>query len=223
MKHSNTLINVVIADDHEIFRDGLKLMLSAMPDIHLLDEAKDGNELIKIVAKLKPHVVITDIKMPGMDGVEATQHIKQYQPETEVIALSMFDDEQLVMEMLEAGALGYLLKNSDKSEVTAAIHNAYMHQPYYCKFTSAKLAKLIAYSKGKSERKQREAEFSDREKEIIKLICEEYTNKQIGEKLFISTRTVEGYRMKILDKMEVKNTVGIVIEAIRLGIYTPQL
>jgi len=221
VKTGTKQINVVIADDHEIFRDGLKLMLSAFDNIHLIDEAKDGNELVKIVTKLKPHVVITDIKMPGMDGVEATKYIRENMPDTEVIALSMFDDEQLIMEMLDAGAIGYLLKNSDKSEVTAAIHNAYMHQPYYCKFTSGKLAKLIAYSKHNSEKKMREAEFSEREKEIIKLICAEYTNKQIGEKLFLSTRTVEGYRMKILDKMDVKNTVGIVIEAIRLGIYNP--
>lgn len=223
MRPSSMPIRIVIADDHEIFRDGLKLMLGATDNIHLADEAANGKELIRIVKKVKPNVVITDIKMPDMDGVEATKHIKANYPQTEVIALSMFDDEQLILEMLEAGAIGYLLKNSDKSEVIDAINNAYMHQPYYCKFTSGKLAKLIAFSKHNSEKKLKEAEFSEREIEIIKLICEEYTNRQIGEKLFLSTRTVEGYRMKILEKMDVKNIVGIVIEAIRLGIYSPKL
>lgn len=223
MKLGNSQIKVVIADDHEIFRDGLKLMLSSSDNIILSDEASNGKTLLGIVDNIRPDVVITDIKMPVMDGVEATKYIKEHCPETEVIALSMFDDEQLIMEMLEAGAIGYLLKNSDKSEVIEAVYNAYLHQPYYCKFTSAKLAKLIAYSKNNTEKKHKEAEFSEREKEIIKLICEEYTNKQIGEKLFLSTRTVEGYRMKILDKMDVKNIVGIVMEAIRLGLYSPKM
>jgi DNA-binding NarL/FixJ family response regulator len=221
MNRSNISIRVAIADDHEIFRDGLKLMLSYDKNIELVGEAGDGKELIRIVEATNPDVVITDIKMPLMDGVEVTRYLKEHHPVIEIIALSMFDDEALVLEMLDAGAIGYLLKNSDKSEVIDAINSVYRGQTYYCKFTSGQLARLIAYSKSSNQKKQKEAEFSEREKEIIRLICQEYTNKQIGEVLFISARTVEGYRMKILDKMEAKNIVGIVIEAIRLGIYEP--
>ena len=222
MKESNIIIKVVIADDHEIFRDGLKLMIESAKNIQLIGEAANGVELVNLVEKNNPDIVVTDIKMPQMDGVEATKIIREQYPHIEVIALSMFDDEQLILEILEAGAIGYLLKNSDKTEVIDAINMAYKHQSYYCKQTSAKLAKLIAYSKHVNQKKQKESEFSEREKEIIKLICAEYTNKEIGEKLFLSTRTVEGYRMKILEKMDAKNIVGIVIEAIRLGIYSPQ-
>ncbi len=222
MKESNIIIKVVIADDHEIFRDGLKLMIESANNIQLIGEAANGVELVNLVEKNNPDIVVTDIKMPQMDGVEATKIIREQYPHIEVIALSMFDDEQLILEILEAGAIGYLLKNSDKTEVIDAINMAYKHQSYYCKQTSAKLAKLIAYSKLVNQKKQKESEFSEREKEIIKLICAEYTNKEIGEKLFLSTRTVEGYRMKILEKMDAKNIVGIVIEAIRLGIYSPQ-
>jgi len=214
-------IKVAIADDHEIFRDGLKLMLQSAADIEIIGEASNGKDLLKLVKEHKPDVVITDIKMPLMDGVEVTRQMQAKHKGTNVIALSMFDDEELILEMIEAGAIGYLLKNSDKSEVIDAVHSAFNGNSYYCKFTSAKLAKLIAFTKTTNQKKQREAEFTDKEKEIIRLICEEYTNKEIGEKLFISGRTVEGYRMKILEKMHVKNSVGIVIEAIKMGIYEP--
>ncbi len=223
MAQTNIPISVAIADDHEIFRDGLRLMLAKSENIHIVGEAHNGKELVGIIDQLKPDVVITDLKMPMMDGVEATRYIKEKHPQIEVIALSMFDDEELILEMLEAGAIGYLLKNADKTEVIEAIHMAFKNQPYYCKQTSGKLAKLIAFSRHNNQKKQKEAEFSEREKDIIRLICQEYTNKEIGEKLFLSARTVEGYRMKILEKMEVKNIVGIVIEAIRLGIYVPEM
>ena len=133
----------------------------------------------------------------------------------------MFDDEHLILDMLEAGALGYLLKNSDKQEITDAIEAVAAGKSFYCKTTSNKLAKLIALSKIKKEKKEKEDIFNDKELEIIKLICQEKTNKEIAEIIFLSPRTIEGYRMKIMEKMEVKNTVGIVVEAIRLGIYDP--
>lgn len=221
MKCNGPNISVAIADDHEIFRDGLKLMLDTIEGISIVGEADNGKELLNIIKKQKPDVVITDIKMPVMDGVEAARNIKEQYPLTMIIALSMFDDEELILEMLEAGATGYLLKNADKAEVADAIRTVNANQPYYCKSTSSKLSKLIAYSKYNMQKQKKEAEFTNREKDIIRLICQEYTNKQIGERLHLSTRTVEGYRMKILEKMDAKNIVGVVIEAIRLGIYTP--
>lgn len=216
------VIKVLIADDHEIFRDGLKLMLGGVDTIDLAGEAANGKELAALVDKVKPDVVVTDIKMPVMDGPQVTRYIIENHPLVKVIALSMFDDEELILEMLEAGATGYLLKNADKAEVIDAIHSVHGNTPYYCKSTSGKLVKLIAYSRANMQKQKKEAEFTEKEKEIIRLICKEYTNKQIGETLFLSTRTVEGYRMKILEKMGAKNIVGIVIEAIRLGIYVPE-
>jgi DNA-binding NarL/FixJ family response regulator len=222
MKNINHNIKVLIADDHEIFRDGLKLMLSKADKIELVGEAANGKELIKLIETTSPDVVVTDIKMPMMDGVEATKKIKEQYPAIEVIALSMFDDEELILEMLDAGAKGYLLKNSDKFEITDAVTTVYEGNTYYCKHTSSKLAKLIALSRENKEKKKKEAEFTEKEIEIIRLICQEFTNKEIGEKVFLSSRTVEGYRMKIMEKLKAKNTVGIVIEAIRLGFYHPE-
>lgn len=216
MKPKNP-INIIIADDHEIFRDGLQLMLRKDPDINILAEASNGEELVNMVVQLKPDVVLTDIVMPSMDGVEATKNIIRQLPETAIIALSMFDQESLIVDMLEAGAIGYLLKNADKQEILEAIRSVNMHKPYYCKSTSTKLAKLISKSKFKGL--DEKIDFSEKEKEIILFICNEFTNKEIGDKMFLSKRTVDGYRAKIMEKMQVKSTAGIVIYAIRNGLF----
>lgn len=212
-------IKIVIADDHEIFRDGLKLMLSKYPEIIILGEAENGRELVQLVTQLNPDVILTDIKMPLVDGIEATKKITASHPHIGIIGLSMFDEDELIIDMLEAGAKGYLLKNSDKHEIIEAIRTVYMHQPYYCRNTSHKLMQMIATSRFNPYNKKEKTTFSEREIEIIALICQECTNKQIGEKLFLSSRTVEGHRLKILEKMDVKNTVGLVVYAIKNNIY----
>lgn len=214
-------IKVIIADDHEIFRDGLKLMLQKQPDIQLLAEAEDGKELIEKTEQLKPDVVITDVKMPRMDGASATRYLTEHHPHIGIIALTMFDEEEQIIEMLESGAKGYLLKNADKNEIKEAIQSVYDQTPYYCKHTSHRLAQLVAKSKFNPYRQKPKLEFTEREKEIITHICEGITNKEIAEKIFLSVRTVEGLRMKIMEKMNVKNTAGIIIYAIKNGHYSP--
>lgn len=211
-------IRIIIADDHEIFRDGFKLMLSKQKDITLAGEAENGKELLELTRTLKPDVVITDIKMPIMDGIEATAKISEEFPETGVICLSMFDEDDLIVDMLEAGAKGFLIKNANKNEIIEAIITVYNNDPYYCKTTSRKLTHMIANSRFNPYKKINKAEFTEREKEIIKMISQEMTNKQIGDKIFLSVRTVEGHRLKILEKMNVKNTVGLVVYAIRNGL-----
>ena len=214
-------ISVVLADDHEIFRDGMKLMLSKLPEFEIKGDASDGRELIKLVDALKPDIVVTDIKMPLMDGVEATKYITKKYPQTGVIALSMFDEISLIVEMLEAGASGYLVKDCDKQEIKEAIERVHQQEQYYCRHTGNKLMQVMARN-AKKDSKAGAPTLSDKEKEIIDLICQQYTTKEIGEKLFMSPRTVEGYRLKILEKLEAKNTVGIVIAAIKYGIYVPE-
>jgi two-component system, NarL family, response regulator NreC len=216
-------IRIVIADDHEIFRDGFKLMLSRQPDIKVVGEAENGKELIELTAQLQPHVIITDVKMPIMDGIEATRYLSQHEPDIGIISLSMFDEEQLIIDMLEAGAKGYLVKNADKNEVIEGIKTVYGGDPFYCKHTSIKLAQMIATSKFNPRKKNNgKAEFNERETEIVILICKQYTNKEIGEQLFLSPRTVEGYRLKIQEKMDVKNIAGLVIYAIKNRLYVPE-
>lgn len=211
-------IKLLIADDHEIFRDGLKLMLTKYTDIILCGEAENGRELAELAGSLKPDVIITDIKMPVMDGIEATKKIIGMMPDTGIIGLSMFDEDDLIIDMLEAGAKGYLLKNADKEQITEAIRTVYNNDPYYCRSTSRKLTAMIAGSKFNPYRKKPKVEFSEREKEIIGLVCKEYTSKEIADKLFLSVRTLEGLRLKILEKMSVKNTVGLVVYAMKNGL-----
>ncbi|MEO8171566.1 MAG: response regulator transcription factor [Sediminibacterium sp.] len=213
-------IRIAIADDHEVYRDGLKLMLAKEKKYHIVGEAENGLELIELAKETVPDVILTDIKMPKADGIEAARRIMEHNSTIGIIALSMFNEESLVIDMLEAGAMGYLLKSSDKSEIIDAIDAVYNHHPYYCKSTSARLAITITESKFNPYKKDQSTPlFTPKEVEIICLICEEYSAKEIGDKLFHSTRTVEGYRGKILDKMNVKNTAGIVIYAVRHGLY----
>ncbi|MGN7721945.1 response regulator [Chitinophaga sp. 22620] len=208
-------IRLVVADDHEIFLDGLALMLSRQEHIILVGQASDGRELVELVNAEKPDVVMTDIKMPRMDGIAATRLLVQQNPDVRVIALSMFDEEDQIVEMLEAGAKGYLLKNADKQEILDAIASVYEDRVYYCKSTSAKLAGMIAKSKFNPYKQKEVITFTDREQEIIKLICLQFTAQQIGERIFLSKRTVEGYRTRILEKMNVRNTAGVVMYALK--------
>jgi two-component system, NarL family, response regulator NreC len=212
-----TTIRLVIADDHEIFRDGLALMLSKQDNLVLVGQAGDGRELVQIASEQKPDLVITDIKMPKLDGIGASKLLLGQSPDLKIIALSMFDEENLIVEMLEIGAKGYLLKNADKKEILEAIFTVSEGNIYYCRDTTARLATLIVRSKFDPQKKKTAAQFSDREKEIIRLICQQCTAQEIGDRLFLSKRTVEGYRTKILEKMDVKNTAGVVVFALRQG------
>jgi len=208
-------IKIIIADDHEIFRDGLKLMLSKYPEIQIAGEAQNGSELIEMVNTHRPDVILTDIKMPVMDGVDAVKKIVAANKDAAVICLSMFDEDDLILDMMEAGAKGYLLKNSDKTEIIDAITTVYHGNYYYSKSTSHKMINLIAKSRFNPYSKKMRPEFSEREIEIIQLICNEHSNKEIGEKLFLSSRTVEGHRQRIMEKMDVKNSIGLVVYALK--------
>jgi len=215
-------ISLVIADDHEIFRDGLALMLNKQEDMSLVGQAGNGRELIQLVADKKPDLVLTDIKMPYLDGIAASRIMLQQHPDLKIICLSMYEEENLIVEMLEAGAKGYLLKNADKKEILDAIFTVYEGNIFYCKHTSARLASLIVKSKFDPHKKHPETLFTQREREIIRLICRQHTAQEIGEQLYLRKRTVEGYRTRILEKMEVKNTAGVVVFALKHSLISEQ-
>jgi len=215
----NSPIRIVLADDHEIFRDGFHVMLKKQSDIQLVGEAANGLDLIKVTEKLLPDIVITDIKMPKLDGIEATKILTKKFPGINIIALSMFDDDNLIIDMLEAGAKGYLLKSAHKKEIIEAIKTVYKNETYYCKSTSTKLVIMIGQSRFDPYKEIQKPEFSQREIDIITLICQEASNKEIALKLFLSVRTIEGHREKIQEKIKAKNAAGIVIYAIKTGIY----
>lgn len=212
-----TDINIVIADDHEIFLDGLSLMLSRNPGFKVCGRASNGQTLIDIVNRERPDVVVTDIRMPVVDGIQSTKQILAVHPDMKVIALSMFDEENLIIEMLEAGAKGYLLKNAHKDEITDAIISVYQNKNYYCSQTSCLLASMIVRSKA-SPFSQPQIILNEREKLIIQMICQQQTTQQIADKIYLSKRTVEGYRVKILEKIQARNIAGVVIFALKNNI-----
>jgi len=216
MYYSN--INIVIADDHEIFLDGLSLMLSGHEGFTVCGRASNGQQLLEIVNREKPDIVLTDIRMPVVDGIQSTKQILAAHPGIGVIALSMFDEENLVIEMLEAGAKGYLLKNAHKNEIIDAVISVYQNKNYYCSQTSFLLATMIVRSKFHPDVQQPPIVLNDREKTIIQMICQQKTTQEIADKIYLSKRTVEGYRVKILEKIQAKNIAGVVIFALKNNI-----
>jgi len=214
-------IRVLIADDHILLREGFRTLLRSNPEIEIVGAAENGKELVELTRSLKPDVICTDIKMPVMDGVHATRAINREFPNIGIIALTIYDDEHLIVDMMEAGAKGYLIKNAAKIEVLEAIHNVYDGLSYYCKHTSAKLTKMIATSKFNPYKKSETLEFTERERAIIRLICQENSNKEIATILNLSIRTIEGYREKIQEKMGVRSTPGMIIYAVKKGLYIP--
>lgn len=217
----NQIIRVIIADDYPILREGLKTLLQKETDIRIIGEAENGRDLLSLVRKEQPAVVMTDIQMPEMDGIEACRIIKEECPRTNVITLTGFSDDHLILDMMEAGASGYLLKNTTREELSEAIRVVSGGGSYFCKTISGKLAKLLIQNRGAVTKKSREPDLSKRELDVVKLLCQQFTSKQIAFSMGISPRTVENYKEKIQEKIDAKNMIGIVLYAIRNNICHP--
>jgi len=213
-------IKTLIADDHEMVREGLQIMIKKIDEIEIIGEASNGEELIVLTRKLGPDVILMDIKMPKCNGVEATKIIKKEFPHIGIIALSSFDEESLIMDMLNAGAKGYLLKNASKQEIMAAIKAAYKDEAYYCMDVNLKLAQIVARGGHYIDPKKQRPFFSARELQVIEMICDGLPSKQIANVLNLKTRTIERYRDTIMNKMNVNNAAGVVLYAVTNGLYS---
>ncbi|MGI4022268.1 MAG: response regulator transcription factor [Janthinobacterium lividum] len=212
------VINLAIADDHKIFREGLKATLEDCTDLNLIFEAGNGIELVKQLAVKSPDVVLMDIKMPEMDGMQATAYIHENFSHVKVLALSMYNEDKYILNMMKAGASGYLLKNAEPQEIVDAIFTVYKKGFYFNEYLSITLIKQLMEKSTHNSKGKEETELNEREIEILKLICQEKQNTEIADKLFLSVRTVEGYRTKLFEKTGSKNIVGLVIHAIKKGI-----
>jgi len=210
-------IRVLIVDDQHVFRLGLKALIHKMEGVEVIDEASDGFMMIKKAVEVKPDVIITDIKMPQLDGIAATKELFRLIPDSRVIALSAYTKDDLILQMLESGAMGYLVKSADADEIKDAIETVFNRKPYFCKEITLRLTDIV--TKNYKLPSKTEASFTERELEIIRLICCAYTSKEIANKLHLSKRTVEGHRTRILDKIGAKSIAGIIIFAIESGIY----
>jgi DNA-binding NarL/FixJ family response regulator len=213
-------IKLAIADDHKIFRNGLKATLEDCADFDLVLEASNGKQLIALLPSIMPDVILMDIKMPEMDGIQTTAHVKQHFGQIKVLALSMFNEDKYIIDMMKAGASGYLLKNAEPEEIIEAISTVYEKDYYFNEHLSVTLIKQLAGNAGPGNTAQSLADFNEREIEVLKLVCQEYSNQEIADKIFLSVRTVEGYRARLFEKTQSKNLVGLVIFAVKTGIIT---
>lgn len=219
MTSTKTLIRVAIADDHICFREGLKHVLTqyAGDSIQLVAEAKDGEELLRAVKNYRPDVVLTDVRMPQLDGIQACREISKIFPSVNLIGMSCFDNAALVYEMLEAGAKGYVSKTALPCEMIEAIHTVRKGQTFYCNHTSRTLVRLIAPCRYNAFGDNRGRTLSGNEVAIIKLICQQLTTKEIAEELHLCIKSVENYSKQIKEKTKAKNIVGIAMFAIKNG------
>lgn len=220
MKSPSAVIRIALTAEHDIYRFGLGTVIKEQPQFELVAEAEDLETLFQAVYRHKPDVVITDVKTPTAASLRTIQKMKEELPHIAVIALTGCDEESLIIDILEAGAKGHLSKKAHRNEIVKAIETVSKDNLYYCNRTNAKLAHLLthgAYATGANNKK---AAFIDRELQIIQLVCEQYTNQEIAGKLFLSKRTIETYREHILEKTGAKNTAGIVLYAIRNGLFT---
>ncbi|HLN20285.1 MAG TPA: response regulator transcription factor [Bacteroidales bacterium] len=204
-------IRIIIADDHQLFRNGLKILLNAFPEFEVAGEASNGIEFLEIIGNSNADVALMDINMPEMDGIEATKKGMKISPELKIIALSMYGEEEYYYKMVDAGAKGFLLKDSDINEVKEAILTVRKGGSY---FSQELLYHVIQKIKHR-ENESKSANLSKREKEILFKICEGLSNQEIAETLFISKRTVDKHRANLLGKTNSKNTASLILFAIK--------
>ncbi|HBE45487.1 MAG TPA: DNA-binding response regulator [Deltaproteobacteria bacterium] len=210
-------VKIILADDHKIIREGLKALLEKQQGIEVIAEAQDGISTVRLTKKLSPDLVIMDIGMPDMNGIDATRMIISETKNVKVIALSMHSDRRFVLEMLKAGASGYLLKDSAFEELTLAINTVMAGQPYL----SPKITDVVIREYIHAPQKDEKSVFTTltaREREVLQLIAEGKSTKQIASSLNVSVKTIETHRQQIMEKLNIHSIAELTKYAIREGI-----
>lgn len=210
----NTL-RIMIVDDHQILREGLRKLIDDHPRFEVVGEARNGRDAVRQARQLSPDLVIMDVAMADMNGIEATRQIKAQLPDTQVLGLSMHSDSRYVKQMLEAGALGYLLKENAFDEIITALDSVSQGRMYVSPEASGSLLQDMASGEpGRAD----DSPLTARERETLQLIAEGFSTAQIAERLFVSTKTVETHRKKIMDKLELYSVAELTKYAVRNGI-----
>ncbi len=216
-------IRVLLADDHTIVRQGMAHLLEEQADIHVVGEAKNGSIAVKMAIELIPDVVILDIAMPLLNGIESAKRIRKELPDCKIIILSMYSHEHYIHNLVETGVSGYLLKESSGVEIIEAIHAAMNNETVMSPTISKKLEESLFSPYKNDSKEERYEHLSNREREVFQLIAEGFSAKRIGEMLFISVSTVKSHRAKIMEKLGVSSPNHLVRIAINLGLVDPEL
>src|SRR3712207_77446 len=212
-------IRVLIADDHPFFRDGLRVLLEATPDTEMVGEATDGNEAIALAGELRPDVILMDLRMPGMGGVEATRNILQVNPDAAILVVTMVEEDDSVFAAMRAGARGYLLKGADKEEMLLAIRAVARGEAIFGPGIARRLIQYFS-SPPQPARTPRSTfpELTDREREILDLVAAERNNEEIAGRLFLSLKTVRNYVSNIFTKLQVADRAQAIVRAREAGL-----
>ena len=207
----NKTINILLVDDHQMVLDGLKLIMDSQEDFQVLGTCNNGKEAVNFVTSESVDIILMDLNMPVMNGIESSKKIKQIKPNVKILVLSMLSDVKLIKNLVKEGVNGYLLKNSGQDEIVSAIRQIHAGNNHFDQ-------RIMEIMLGQSEKKQVKSEgmmpsLSRREKEILQLVIEEHTTAEIAKKLFISAGTVESHRRNMISKLGVRNTAGLVSAA----------
>jgi len=215
-----TAIRVLIADDHVIVRDGVRLILEAQPDMAVVGEASDGREAVKKAHALSPDVVLMDIAMPGMSGLEATAVIKKELPDVQVVVLTMHEDYQYFFAVLRAGASGYVLKGASSADLLASVRAAHEGGVYLHPTVAKNLVADYVKRMEPGEETARYGGLSERERQVLTLVAEGRTSQQIADELFLSISTVQTHRAHIMEKLKLQNRAELIRYALRKGLIS---
>lgn len=209
---------ILIADDHTIFRQGLRMLLAQEGDMEVVGEAADGIEVLALAKKLNPDIILLDIAMPQMDGVEVARRLKKILPRIRIIVLTSYSDDQFLFEFLKLGVSGFVLKGSASQELIYSIRKSNEGMVFFDPSVSKKVMdKFTQVTGGKSDLINY-GKLSDREKEILQLVAEGYSSKEVAEKLYISPKTVENHKANIMRKLNIRDRTGLTKYALRLGL-----
>ncbi|KHJ36764.1 transcriptional regulatory protein DegU [Pedobacter glucosidilyticus] len=213
------MINIILAEDHNIVRNGVKILLERDADLKVVAETENGKEVLNLLQTgIEASIILADINMPDMDGISLLKQMKQKYPDIPIIILSMLDNEQYIIEAFKEGASGYLFKNISADELIFALKHVHTGNRYICTELSLRLLDRLMNLPSQRKNWALHHDFSAREIEILHLMSEGYTNNEMSDKLFISKRTIEGYRQNLIDKTKVKNTAALIKYAVLNGI-----
>ena len=211
-------ITIGIADDFKIFRDGLKLCFQSDENLQVIVEADNGEELLSALQQQQPDIIIMDLNMPLLDGMEATKQIRKKWERIKILVITMYENDKFIIHLMENGAHGYLLKNAEPKEIIKAIYAVHENGYYFNDLVNKALLKKLVMKNNLKPSFNQNVELTERELEVLKMICEEKTAAEIGKEIFLSPRSVEGIRTRLIEKIGVRNTAGLVMFAVKNGL-----